>query len=83
MQLSKVAVVVEDYDDAIAFYVDVLGFELTEDSPVEGKRWVTVRPPGGSTEILLAREVQDQPWGRVAVIEDLYGNLIDLIEPRP
>ncbi|HEX4983823.1 MAG TPA: VOC family protein [Ilumatobacteraceae bacterium] len=52
--------VVEEYDPAIEFFVDVLGFELVEDSPSltndgRPKRWVVVRPPGGATGILLAR----------------------------
>jgi catechol 2,3-dioxygenase-like lactoylglutathione lyase family enzyme len=60
VRLELVALVVEDYDDAIAFFVDVLGFELVEDSPSltnEGrpKRWVVVRPPGAATGLLLAR----------------------------
>lgn len=58
--IELVAVVVDDYDTAIAFYVDVLGFELVEDSPsttTDGrpKRWVVVRPPDGGTGLLLAR----------------------------
>lgn len=58
--LDLVAVVVEDYDRAIEFFVDVLGFELVEDSPSRTndgrpKRWVVVRPPGGQTGVLLAR----------------------------
>jgi catechol 2,3-dioxygenase-like lactoylglutathione lyase family enzyme len=60
MQLELVAVVVEDYDRAIAFFVDVLGFELVEDSPSltndgRPKRWVVVRPPGARTGLLLAQ----------------------------
>ena len=58
--LDLVAVVVEDYDRAIEFFVEALGFELTEDSPSltndgRPKRWVVVRPPGGQTGVLLAR----------------------------
>jgi catechol 2,3-dioxygenase-like lactoylglutathione lyase family enzyme len=58
--LQLVAIVVDDYDPAIAFFVDVLGFELVEDSPAltndgRPKRWVVVRPPGAETGILLAR----------------------------
>jgi len=58
--LELVAIVVNDYDPAIAFFVDVLGFELVEDSPSvtndgRPKRWVVVRPPGAQTGILLAR----------------------------
>src|SRR3954454_5548762 len=46
--LGLVSVVVRDYDEALDFYVGVLGFDLIEDSPVpeEKKRWVVVRPPG-------------------------------------
>lgn len=58
--LALVALIVRDYDPAIRFFVDVLQFELVEDSPSltnEGrpKRWVVVRPPGAQTGILLAR----------------------------
>lgn len=60
MHLELAAVIVEDYDPAIAFFVDVLGFDLIEDSPSltnDGrlKRWVVVRPPGAATGLLLAR----------------------------
>lgn len=125
--LALVALVVRDYDEAVAFYVGKLGFRLVEDRPLTpAKRWVVVAPPGsGETGLLLARaadEVQaravgtqsggrvflflntddferdhaaysargvrfvrppvDEPYGRVAVFEDLYGNLWDLIQPR-
>ena len=58
--LELVAIVVDDYDEAITFFVDVLRFELVEDSPSltndgRPKRWVVVRPPGAQTGILLAR----------------------------
>ena len=51
---------VHDSDEAIGFFVDVLGFELVEDSPAQTsdgrpKRWVVVRPPGATTALLLAR----------------------------
>jgi catechol 2,3-dioxygenase-like lactoylglutathione lyase family enzyme len=60
MHLSLTAVVVEDYDRAIEFFVGKLGFELAEDSPAvtndgRPKRWVVVRPPGAQTGLLLAR----------------------------
>ncbi len=60
MQVDLVAIVVEDYDPAIRFFVGILGFDLIEDSPSltndgRPKRWVVVRPPGGQTGILLAR----------------------------
>jgi catechol 2,3-dioxygenase-like lactoylglutathione lyase family enzyme len=53
-------IVVHEYDPAVAFFVDILGFELVEDEPsttTDGrpKRWVVVRPPGAQTGILLAR----------------------------
>jgi catechol 2,3-dioxygenase-like lactoylglutathione lyase family enzyme len=58
--LQRVTIVVDEYDPAIAFFVDVLGFELVEDSSSltndgRTKRWVVVRPPGAETGILLAR----------------------------
>lgn len=58
--LQLIAIVVDDYDPAIAFFVDLLGFELVEDSPARTnagnpKRWVVVRPPGAQTGLLLAR----------------------------
>jgi catechol 2,3-dioxygenase-like lactoylglutathione lyase family enzyme len=60
VHLEHVAIVVEDYDPAIDFFVDLIGFELSEDSPAlttdgRPKRWVVVRPPGAQTGILLAR----------------------------
>jgi catechol 2,3-dioxygenase-like lactoylglutathione lyase family enzyme len=58
--LELVALVVRDYDPAIAFFVDVLQFELVEDKPSvtndgRPKRWVVVRPRGGQTGVLLAK----------------------------
>src|SRR4051794_11333913 len=60
MFIQQVALIVDDYDEAIRFFVDGLGFELVEDSPSETndgrpKRWLVVRPPGAATAILLAR----------------------------
>jgi len=60
MNLDLVAIVVDEYDPAIAFFVGTLGFELIEDSPAttnagEPKRWVVVRPLGAQTGILLAQ----------------------------
>ncbi len=79
MHLDKLAIVVDDYDEAIAFFTGALGFELVEDSPSltndgRPKRWVVVRPPGAQTAILLARAdgpeqaavVGAQAAGRVA-----------------
>ena len=127
--LGLVSVVVRDYDEALDFYVGILGFDLIEDTAVPElkKRWVVVRPPGARHGgILLARasdeeqaaHVGDQtggrvflflytddfgrdyaayrdkgvafvrppremPYGTVAVFRDLYGNLWDLLEPKP
>jgi predicted kinase/predicted enzyme related to lactoylglutathione lyase len=60
VHLEHVAIIVDDYDDAIAFFVGDLGFELVEDSlsrtnDGRPKRWVVVRPPGARTGLLLAR----------------------------
>jgi catechol 2,3-dioxygenase-like lactoylglutathione lyase family enzyme len=76
--ISLVAIVVDSYDPAIQFFVDVLGFELVEDVPSltndgRPKRWVVVRPPNAETGILLAqsdgpaqsRIVGEQVAGRV------------------
>jgi catechol 2,3-dioxygenase-like lactoylglutathione lyase family enzyme len=124
--LGSVAIVVEDYDDAIRFYTQQLGFVLVEDTVLsETKRWVMVTPPGGgSCNLLLAKAANElqktrigdqtggrvflflhtddfwrdynhytangvvfvrppvkETWGTVAVFEDLYGNLWDLIGP--
>ena len=127
--LAHIALVVRDYDEAIAFFTGKLGFSLVEDSdqPEQGKRWVLVAPPGapasGGASLLLARaatpaqeafignqaggrvflflETDDfgrdhaamlargvkfvrapkqAPYGTVAVFEDLYGNLWDLVQ---
>ena len=77
-QLAHIALIVRDYDEALAFYVGKLGFRLIEDKyqPAQDKRWVTIRPPGApgdSATILLARAsterqvqcVGDQAGGRV------------------
>ena len=126
--IGLVSLVVRDYDEAIAFYVGVLGFTLIEDSfvPEQNKRWVVVTPPGSTeSHLLLARAVgtdqaarvgnqtggrvflflytdnfardyqayrargvrfvrepKEEHYGTVAVFEDLYGNLWDLLQPR-
>lgn len=123
--VAQVALLVRDYEDAIAFYRDALGFEVTEDTPLADKRWVRLRAPGGKgAELILSRvtdPMQDlfvgnqaggrvllylhtddfdsdygrlraagvvfteapraESYGKVAVLRDLYGNRIDLIEP--
>jgi catechol 2,3-dioxygenase-like lactoylglutathione lyase family enzyme len=126
--LALVAIVVKDYDEAIAFYTKKLYFTLEEDTvQSDTKRWVVVAPPGatqGQCNLLLARAATEeqasrignqtggrvflflhtddferdyqnllaqnitivrppetQPYGRVCVFADLYGNLWDLIGP--
>lgn len=54
-RIAALALVVPDYDAAIAFYTGVMGFRLTEDIPQGVKRWVTVEPPGGGARLVLAR----------------------------
>ena len=126
-RIAHIALVVKEYDEAIAFYTEKLDFQLLEDTDLgNGKRWVMVAPPGAKeTCLLLARAAneeqaksignqtggrvflflftddferdyhklrerdvhfvrppQDFTYGRVAVFEDLYGNLWDLIEPN-
>jgi catechol 2,3-dioxygenase-like lactoylglutathione lyase family enzyme len=124
--ILHVALVVRDYDEAIAFFCEKLHFTLVEDTyqPEQDKRWVLVAPPGSSgTTLLLARastpeqeefigwqtggrvflflrtddfwrdfnemhasginfirEPKEASYGTVAVFEDLYGNLWDLIQ---
>ncbi|MDQ8756625.1 VOC family protein [Sphingosinicella sp. LHD-64] len=126
--IAHIALVVRNYDEAIAWFTGKLGFTLAEDSyqPEQDKRWVLIRPrgaPAGTTSILLARaatpeqeafignqsggrvflflQTDDfdrdhaafsaagvewirppvvQPYGKVAVFADLYGNKWDLVE---
>jgi catechol 2,3-dioxygenase-like lactoylglutathione lyase family enzyme len=66
--LGLVSLVVGEYDEAIAFYVETLGFELIEDSyvPEQDKRWVVVAPPGDSgARLLLARASNEQQTQRI------------------
>jgi catechol 2,3-dioxygenase-like lactoylglutathione lyase family enzyme len=60
VHLGLATIVVDDYDSAIGFFVDALGFELAEDSPAltndgRPKRWVVVKPRGAVTGLLLAQ----------------------------
>ena len=73
-RIGSVTLVVDDYDDAIAFYTGALGFELIEDTQLDAdKRWVRVAPAGGGAALLLAKaandaqraHVGDQTGGRV------------------
>lgn len=127
-KIAHVALVVRDYDEAIEFYVDKLGFDLIEDTYIQDqeKRWVLIAPSGAKEcSILLAKASNEKqvnsignqtggrvgfflftddfdrdyenmirkeikfvrppahyPYGKVAVFEDLYGNLWDLLEPN-
>lgn len=65
MRMELVTLIVHDYDAAIAFFTQVLGFELVQDEPATSndgrvKRWVVVRPPGAVTGLLLARADGEQ-----------------------
>lgn len=124
--IIHIALIVADYDKAIHYYTQTLGFTLVEDTKQsDTKRWVLVTPPGSTTSLLLAkastheqmtrignqtggrvflflhtddfwrdyknlitkgvkfiREPAEEVYGTVAVFEDLYGNLWDLIEPK-
>lgn len=93
MRVDLVALIVDDYDLAIEFFVGVLGFDLVEDSPSltndgRPKRWVVVRPPDAETGILLARAdgerqemaVGNQVAGRVGFF--LRGDDFDAVHRR-
>jgi len=96
MHIESVAVLVSDYDAAIAFFVDIVGFELIEDSPSltndgRSKRWVVVRPPGARTGVVLAQadgerqsaSVGDQLAGRVGFflrVDDFQATFRRMVE---
>src|SRR5262245_19733041 len=68
--LALFALLVHEYDPAIEFFINVLGFELVEDSPSltndgRPKRWVVVRPPGGEAGVLVARADGDDQRAQV------------------
>jgi len=76
--ISLVTIVVAEYDSAIRFFVDVLGFELVEDSPSltndgRAKRWVVVKPPDAQTGILLAQADGDEQ--RLAIGNQVAGRV--------
>lgn len=123
-RLSLIALLVDDYDGAISFYVDQLGFELCEDIRLTNDtRWVVAAPSGAEAGLLLAQATNDrqreavgdqsggrvllfletddfdrdylaytqrgvrfveaprhEPYGTVAIFEDVYGNRWDLIQ---
>ena len=66
-QLGQISLLVKDYDEAIDYYTQILGFELLEDTTLsESKRWVRVSPPGSSCHLLLAKaanETQEKQIG--------------------
>jgi catechol 2,3-dioxygenase-like lactoylglutathione lyase family enzyme len=96
MAIELISIIVEDYDAAIAWFTNVLGFSLVEDAPSltndgRAKRWVVVRPPDAETGILLAKADGDvqraaigaQFAGRVGLflrVEDFEGTLARLRE---
>lgn len=66
MKLAHVTLVVQDYDEAIRFYVEKLGFKLLEDTVLSpAKRWVIVQPPGGGCSLLLANAANAEQVSRV------------------
>ncbi len=69
-QLAQLALLVKDYDEAVNYYTQTLGFELLEDTPLsENKRWVRISPPGSSCHLLLAKatnEAQEKQIGNQA-----------------
>ncbi|NDU77450.1 VOC family protein [Actinomadura sp. DSM 109109] len=78
MRLELFTIIVDDYDEAIAFFTGALGFDLVEDSPSRTgdgrpKRWVVVRPPGAQTGVLLARA--DGPHQAAAVGNQAAGRV--------
>lgn len=78
--LELVALVVRDYDAAIRFFVDVLQFELVEDTPAltndgRPKRWVVIRPNAGQTGILLARADGD---AQTSIVGQQFGGRVGM-----
>jgi len=66
--IGQVALVVREYDEALAFYVGTLGFTLVEDTAIaeQDKRWVVVAPPGArESRLLLARAVNEEQAARI------------------
>lgn len=64
--ISNVTLLVRDYEEAIGYFTEKLGFALLEDSPLgEGKRWVRVAPNGGGTALLLAKAVTPEQAAQI------------------
>ena len=79
LRLTLTALLVKDYDDAIAFFVGKLGFEVTEDTQLSAdKRWVVVAPRGGDGSLLLARATDDRQ--RAAIGEQSGGRVFLFLE---
>ncbi len=75
--ISALALLIRDYDEAIAFYIEKLGFDLVEDTPLgPTKRWVLVAPPGGGARLLLAKASNDEQAARIG---DQTGQRVFLI----
>lgn len=91
-RLAHVALVVPDYDEAIRFYTEIVGFRLIADEyqPEQDKRWVLVQPSGGGASILLARAsnpvqrsaIGNQTGGRVFLFLDTDDLEADLARLR-
>lgn len=78
-RLATVTYVVRDYDEAISWFVDALGFRLIGDAPLGGaKRWVRVMPPGGGIALLLARA--DSPEQEAAIGRPAGGRVAFFLE---
>ena len=78
-RLTLTALLVKDYDEALAFYVGKLGFEVTEDTQLSAeKRWVVVSPPSGGGSLLLARAADDRQ--RAAIGEQSGGRVFLFLE---
>ncbi len=79
-RIALATLVVRDYDEALAFFVDRLGFEVAEDALLpSGKRWVVVAPPGdGGARLLLARA--DGPEQAAAVGRQAAGRVVLFLE---
>jgi catechol 2,3-dioxygenase-like lactoylglutathione lyase family enzyme len=74
MKLALTALLVRDYDDAIAFYCDALGFRLVEDSELgEGKRWVVLGSEGGSLLLAKAKKPEE-----LAAVGNQFGGRVGL-----
>ncbi|HET9483364.1 MAG TPA: VOC family protein [Xanthomonadales bacterium] len=65
MRIAHIAILVRDYDEAIAWYTQALDFELVEDRPMPGKRFVRVAPRGGGTSLVLARAANEEQASRI------------------